>query len=79
MTTCCVEGGNHHIKGSASDSKHVGQSWYDHGICSCCGIEFFPEKAYYSSYVCTKLIVKELRLYADINDKAKRMEILNRR
>ncbi len=30
---------DHKTRLGASDSHHVGQSWYDHGICACCAIE----------------------------------------
>jgi hypothetical protein len=78
MSTCNIEGCNHHIKGSASPTKHIGQSWYDFGICACCGIEFFPERCYYSSYVCTKLIRKELIAYSKVEEAIGQLKVLNK-
>ncbi len=36
---CKMEGCYHKTRHSASDSHHIGQSWYEHGICACCAIE----------------------------------------
>ena len=30
---------DHKTRHSASASHHIGQSWYEHGICACCAIE----------------------------------------
>ena len=37
---CKIEGCHHSAKTSL---KNLGYSWTDHGICTCCGIEFFPQ------------------------------------
>ena len=43
---CKIEGCKHRVLKTATPSRHVGQSWYDFGICSCCAMALFPEKGY---------------------------------
>lgn len=57
---CNIAGCGHNTKKTPSPAHHVGQSWYDHGVCTCCGIEFFPEEGYHPSYSCLAKISKEL-------------------
>lgn len=57
---CHIEGCGHRTKKTPSPANHVGQSWYDYGICTCCGIEFFPEKGYHKSFSCDSKIRIEL-------------------
>lgn len=68
---CRIEGCGHRIKKTASPSRHVGQSWYDHGICSCCAIELFLMRAingdYRVSQACLRLVKEELLLIATTN------------
>ena len=56
---CKMEGCNHKTRLSASDTHHIGQSWYDHGICSCCALELvnqklIEDKGYRFSGMCNK-------------------------
>jgi hypothetical protein len=57
---CIIQGCDHSVKTAPAVSQNVGQSWYDHGVCTCCGIEFFPEEDYHTSYSCLAKIRKEL-------------------
>jgi len=57
---CKIEGCLHTVRRGATPKKHVGNSWYDHGICACCALEFFPEGDYYHSQHCKREIRKEL-------------------
>ena len=60
---CRIEGCLHRSKRPPSNNtRHIGQSWYDYLICTCCGIEFFPEKGYMPSWSCTQKIKKELEI-----------------
>ncbi len=57
---CKIEGCGHRAKKTPSPATHVGQSWYDYGVCTCCGIEFFPENGYHTSFSCIAKIRSEL-------------------
>lgn len=57
---CRIEGCLHTVRRGATPTKHVGQCWYDHGICGCCAVEFFPEGGYNHSPQCDTKIRKEL-------------------
>jgi len=41
---CRMVGCGHKTRLSAGESHHIGQSWYDHGICACCAIELVRMK-----------------------------------
>jgi len=56
---CKIEGCRHRVLKTATPSRHVGQSWYDFGICSCCAMELFPEKGYRVSQRCNRVITEE--------------------
>ncbi len=50
---------DHKTRLGASPSHHIGQSWYDHGICPCCAIELVNEgviepRGYRWSIMCHK-------------------------
>ncbi len=68
---CRIDGCGHRVKKTASPSRHVGQSWYDHGICSCCAIELFLMRSitgeYGVSQTCLRLVKEELQLIATTN------------
>jgi len=55
---CRMLGCHHKTRLTASASHHIGQSWYDHGICSCCALELIKMKvitgAYRFSGMCEK-------------------------
>lgn len=59
---CKMEGCGHRVFKTSTVTRHVGQSWYDHGICSCCAIEIFPNGNYRQSWACMKKIKEELAL-----------------
>ena len=49
----------HKTTHSTSASHHIGQSWYDHGICACCAIELvkrgiIEDKGYRFSAMCDR-------------------------
>jgi len=56
---CKIEGCKHRVLKTPTPARHVGQSWYDFGICSCCGMELFPQKDYHVSQRCKRLILEE--------------------
>ncbi len=68
---CRIEGCNHRVQKTTSGTHHVGQSWYDHRICSCCAMELFEMRAvigdYHESQTCLRLIREELQLIATTN------------
>jgi len=68
---CIIEVCGHGVRKTASPQRNVGQSWYDHGICSCCAIELFQIGAiigdYHVSQTCLRLIREELQLIATVN------------
>ncbi len=67
---CRMLGCGHRVQKTAS-SRHVGQSWHDHGICSCCAMELFDMRAvngdYHESQTCLRLIKEELQLITTTN------------
>jgi len=68
---CRIDGCGHRVKKTPSPSRHIGQSWYDFGICSCCAIELFLMRAitgdYRPSQTCLRLVKEELQLIATAN------------
>jgi len=68
---CRIEGCHHSAKTSL---KNLGYSWTDHGICTCCGIEFFPQAGYNISQVCRKKIKSELILLQTVERQSKPMD-----
>ena len=68
---CRILDCGHRVQKSASPQRHVGQSWYDHGICSCCAIELLQQGMiigdYRPSQTCLRLIREELQIIATTN------------
>ncbi len=65
---CKIENCIHRVRRTPTPHRHVGQSWYDHGICSCCAIELLTMRVingdYNTSQACSRLISEELKLNA---------------
>ena len=61
---CRIEDCNHRVQKTTSETHHVGQSWYDHRICSCCAITCIELDIvfgyYHVSQTCLRLIKEEL-------------------
>jgi len=68
---CRIEGCGHRVQKTTSGTHHVGQSWYDHKICSCCAITCTELDIvfgyYHSSQTCLRLIKEELQSVAKID------------